>query len=431
MKFHNKIPTLLGLVIIIILLSIVSVAFNMANDTKTEAFRNNAPIDLKVTNISDSSFTISYMTDSQVSGLIQINKGLTKETCIDERDLTGSVGKYYIHSFTCKNLSPSTTYDFKVVSGGKTFSDNNGIYSAKTSIRINPQATGLEPAYGTVLRPDNTPAAGVLVYLTIDGAQTLSTLTNNTGSWLLPLNLVRMTSLDGYLAVTDRMTENIIVVSEIDTSMAVTDTLNDSPVPEMIIGKTYDFRRQQAINKSLADIGSSVERSKSPPNQVLGTQDNKTEPVGILITQPEQNAAISSQRPFFKGKGIPGSTVTVTVGLTDPVSANIQADQDGIWSYTPEKDLSVGRQSVTITTLDINNKPVAVTHIFSIFKSGTQVLGEATPSATLAPVVTPSPSTAPIITAAPPPTSGTTWPAIAIMAFSILFIISGIGLYFR
>ena len=98
-----------------------------------------------------------------------------------------------------------------------------------------------------------------------------------------------------------------------------------------------------------------------------------------------------------------------------------------------------------MTTVNTRNQPIAMTHTFTIFKSGTQVLGDATPSATLAPTETPvpsvtetptpletitsTPSAAPTPTenlnAQPPLQSGSTVPTVLLITIGFALLIGG------
>jgi len=84
--------------------------------------------------------------------------------------------------------------------------------------------------------------------------------------------------------------------------------------------------------------------------------------------------------------------------MKSPQTGSSKVAADGSWSYTPKKPIDIGNQSVTITTIDEVKKPIAITHLFEIMKSGTQVLGTATPSGTIAPTVTPVVTKIPTIT---------------------------------
>ena len=104
---------------------------------------------------------------------------------------------------------------------------------------------------------------------------------------------------------------------------------------------------------------------------------------GVALTAPVQGATLSSTKPLISGIGIPGKTVTITIGITEPTIGSTIVGKDGVWRYTPKQAFLPGKQSITITTVDAKNKPVAITHTFTILKSGSQVLGDATPSGAL------------------------------------------------
>ena len=181
----------------------------------------------------------------------------------------------------------------------------------------------------------------------------------------------------------------------------------------LLIGKTYDFRGLQSKNNK-----STLAQATNP--NVLGSQTE----VKIALSQPAQNAHITSNYPLVSGTGIPGKPVTVTLGITKPYTGTATVSPDGTWRYSPTKPLAPGRQSVTMTTFTADNKPFAVTNIFEIMKSGTQVLGDATASGSL---VTPSPTLA----TTPVPTStlaGEPLPISGNFAPTLLLLILGLGL---
>ncbi len=420
MRFPTKIPTLVALIFIITLIVGISFGFEAVTRQQTRASGSIKPISLAATNISDTSFTFTWMTADPTTGVITLSGAKQKEqTFFDERDTTGKLGKYTSHSVAVKNLTPSSDYLVKIISNGKLYLDNDQPYRVTTAGVINSNPNDLEPAYGTVTTPTNQPAQGALVYLTLEGGQTLSTLVKSSGSWLIPLNLARTEGLDRYLTLSERLTETLLVHYQDQEASAITDTLNDSPVPTMILGKSYDFRKQQAKEpEALAAANTS--------GSILGKQTTSTLG-GVRIVSPAHGAALTTALPLIQGTGIGGKQVTITLGITKPTSSTVIVGADSIWRYTPTKTLSPGKQSVTITTVDSNGKTVALTNVFEILKSGTQVLGEATPSATLSPTATPTATITPFSTPSstlsgePLPVSGTTLP-------TLILIVLGIGL---
>jgi len=136
----------------------------------------------------------------------------------------------------------------------------------------------------------------------------------------------------------------------------------------------------------------------------LGISTAEAKKYKFTITQPVKNSVLVSNLPLFAGTAIPGRQIALNIDTIRRKKGILNTDQNGIWKYTPAKILSPGIHQFTVSTQDINNKIVTLTNIFEILKSGTQVLGDSTPSSTLAPtptryvVPTTIPSTKPTIT---------------------------------
>ncbi len=101
------------------------------------------------------------------------------------------------------------------------------------------------------------------------------------------------------------MTETIIVRAGNLETNALTDTLNDSPVPNMIPGKTYDFRalNAKAPGQPLALVP--TPQPHKTASAVLGTSSAKPANTVSLVI-PAEGAAIPTTLPLIQGTGIPG-----------------------------------------------------------------------------------------------------------------------------
>ena len=208
---------------------------------------------------------------------------------------------------------------------------------------------------------------------------------------------------------------------------AFTDTLNDSPVPAMTPGKTYDFRNLNAKAPSKA-----IAIQPKPTPTVLGSATNT-----VSLVLPPEGSALPTTLPLIQGTGVPGKTISLIIGMTNPYGDSTLVGPDGMWNYTPKQSLAPGKQSVTMTTTTIQNKLVALTHTFTILKSGSQVLGDATPSGTPTTTLTPTPTPTPDLSASisatpiaslaaqPVPTSGYDLPTILLSIMSIGLMIGG------
>lgn len=423
MTFPKKIPTLLALFILFFTLGSISFLVQKATSNKLSASPSLEPSNLMITSVSDTSAKVIWQTAQPATGMITVSaKNSTKISAYDERDVTGKLMKYTTHSVSVKNLQPNTAYDIKVISGGKQFPEKGKTdYTLQTGPTImDTTAAGFEPSYGMVKIQDGKPASGGLLIVTLEDSQPISTLVTQSGSWIIPLNVIRTKDLSRYLPAKSQMTETITVYYDTEKTEAITDTDNDAPVHDITIGTSSDFRNLESKNKS----ANSLSLNKTPQQKsVLGDQTVSSKTTSIAITAPLQNASLVSSRPVIQGKGIPGKSVTLTLGLTKPVTGKTTVGANGLWSYTPTRAFTAGKQSVTITTTDENGKPVAVTTDFTILKAGSQVLGDATPSATIAiePTIATPTATPASISAEPMPEPGGSLP-------TILLIIMGIGM---
>jgi hypothetical protein len=421
MSFPKKIPTLLALFILFFVIGVISLVVQKATSVQTNASPSEEPKNLMITNISDTSCKVIWQTATPTTGLVTLtSKTQAPITANDERDLTGKLNAYATHSILVKNLQPNTTYEITVLSNRKRYPPKDKPITLQTGSTItDTTASGFEPSYGMVKTYDGKPASGGLVVITIEDSQPLSTLITQSGSWIIPLNVIRIKDLSRYVPARDTMTETITVYYDTEKTESLTDTENDAPVPDMTIGGSYDFRNQQTKRKTINSLADTTTNNRGA---VLGNSAPTPTPTpilgkigGIAITAPVQNASLVSNRPLIQGTGIPGKTVTVTVGIEKPVSGKTTVGTNGLWSFTPPKALSTGKQSVTITTVDDKGKAIALTTTFTILKAGSQVLGDATPSATLEPTQEAS------LTAEPMPEPGSTLP-------TILLIIVGVGM---
>ncbi|MBI5620719.1 hypothetical protein HY949_03000 [Candidatus Gottesmanbacteria bacterium] len=432
-----RIPTILGLVLIILIVAGVISLFEWVSKKPTSASQSAIPASVALTNISDTAFTVVWTTQIPASGAVRLlTPKHTPSTFFDDRDTAAKRKTTLTHSVTIRSLTPGTLYTFEILSNGKVYTQNGKPYSIATGPAISAGGSGLEPAYGEVHDAQGSPVDGAIVLLTPQQGQMLSTLTSPSGTWLLSLGITRNESLTKYLDGSSRLTESIRVLYQDQEADAITDTLNDAPVPTMILGKTYDFRKQQAKAETSL-LSEALPDKPAVLGDATGTKPSVTKTVSLTL--PAQNASLTSSLPLIQGTGIPGKKVSVVLGITNPVSGTTTVGGDGIWRYTPTKPLGNGKQSVTATTTDARGKSVALTHTFTVLKSGTQVLGDATPSATLTLTPTPTatqsatPSAAPTpqLEGEPVPTSGTSLPTILILLLGFGLFSSGFVLLRR
>lgn len=133
------------------------------------------PYKVRVTNVTDSAFTVSWITDKPMIGVVYYDENndflpgplvsMGKKVAVDDRDMSKAqteciekfterasktkdenfvvdvsgfncedvkitkYGKYYTHHVTVENLEPDKTYYFRIGNGRTTYNKNNGVYT--------------------------------------------------------------------------------------------------------------------------------------------------------------------------------------------------------------------------------------------------------------------------------------------------------------
>jgi len=432
----KKIPTILGLSVIILGLISLTLFGPKSQNPTVKATPLIIPQEVKITNLTDNGFTVSFITEDKAKTFLSYGKTTSLgQVAFDDRNEEGKPNDYITHHITIKGLIPSTLYYFKIVSGGKIFDNNGTPYTVTTGPLISSLPPEVEPAYGTVLGKDDTPAEGAIIYLSLGEALPLSTLVKPSGNWLISLSLARTPDLKNYFIPAEEEREEIFVQGERETATAISNIKNDSPIPTIVLGKSYDFQRPQSKKPEV------LTKENLPPI-VLG----ETTTSSVEISVPAEGAAIIFPKPLFKGRGVPGKDVTVTVE-SSPQTGKVKVNPDGSWSWTPQRDLSPGEHTVSVITEDGSGHLVTLKKKFSVLKSGSQVLGEATPSGTISPTVRPTASptaqvtptvilsptkvatSSPTATSGALPKPGTSFPTFFLLGMGALFLFFGLTLY--
>jgi len=224
------------------------------------------PKNVRITNITDSSFTVSWTTDDISTGFVKY--GETK--ALGKTSLDKIATSYYTHYVEIKNLKPETSYLFKINSNAIDY-DNNGVeWITKTG----PLVKDLEANIisGTLVNSLKNPVKNALVYITTTGSSTLSTYTSNDGSFIVNLSLLRNQTLNQRLIVGEK--ENVL---EIDLQTGPPGTASvkiypnsAKPIPEITLGRTHDFRNL-VPKKEYSIPTASFDLPK------ISTQESKTE----------------------------------------------------------------------------------------------------------------------------------------------------------
>jgi len=415
----KKIPTIIGIIILILSLATGVILVQNRQIFRLGAEGQNSPKDVRISNITSDSFSVTWITDIQTPGFIKYGNSVGNITNTKTEELESPS---YTHLVNVSGLTPQTDYFFKINSGENDF-DNNGIAWQEQT------AAGQEISQptlisGSVLLATGATAKNAIVYITVNG-KLFSTLTSQNGSWIisLPSDVVNANTLLEISALSGRA----------DISTAQIYAKSASPVPAMIMGQTHDFKNlppSQSANIPKASLGVP---DISTPSSGFDIPENISTPSASTVTLESisNNEVVTSVKPEFFGEGPKGTTIQITVE-SDPITDSVIIPQSGEWSWEIPQNLSEGAHTITITWKDANGILRTLIRNFIVQASEGPAF-VSTPSASLTP--TPKASATPTIkptatasatpkltttqTPFPQPDSGSLTPTILLSIMSI------------
>jgi len=382
--WNKQIPTLLALVVIVFGVLVTTYLVESGVIYTGRASQSTTPQDIKITNITDNSFTVSYTTTQETPGIVSFGKDTTLgQNALDERDSRAdSFSPYTSHHITVKNLTPNTQYYFSIVNGGSTYLNNGAPYQTATAGKLNSAQTIQKKLQGVVILPNGEKVSEGLVYLSSPNSQDISTRIQN-GEYVLDLSNLRNKNLDSSFQISDTTIFTLKAVGK-DGQSQITLFAKNSTVPIITLSQNYDFTISEdpILQPLSSEIGGGLPQELQL-NQTTGTPQ---------ITVPKKNEEFIDQRPQFKGTAVALETVSITI-RDENIVTQVKADSSGNWLYRPTRTLIPGSHTITISAKDKTGVLRTATQSFTIFSLGTRVAQTATPSAspTIGITATPTP----------------------------------------
>lgn len=415
----RSIPTILA--ILVLAIAVIAGTFALSSTTifKLGASPDYSPENVKVTNISDTSLTISWTTQKSVVGyvLYGATASLGQNTQADPQTS-------FVHLVNITNLNPGTSYFFKINSNG-TLYDNSGIpWNANTA----PTLINLPTAQ--VISGTITPSQSdlyVLVYVTPQGGSILSTLTDSSGNWHLTISSDRTSDLSSFVTLTPQT--NLQIFAQGATSIASAQALlqGANPLPTMTMGQTYDFRNQSSTttdtNSPSANISLPDNTASNSPSFNLPSSSASAVVSTVTVDSVKEGETISTTNPEFFGKGPVNTKLTITVH-SQVATGSATTNSQGAWVWDPPANLDPGNHTLTITWKDAAGVLQSITRDFTVEASGLPSF-VSTPSATPTPSPTATPSSRHSLPATTSgiPVSGDAIPTL-IISFAALALLS-------
>ncbi|MBI2443095.1 MAG: hypothetical protein HYV40_04290 [Candidatus Levybacteria bacterium] len=381
---NRRIPTLLALLLLIGGIGTASYLANTQLHIISRASPEEKPQNMRITNVTDSAFTLTYTTSIPTLGTISYGTQEPSQVVFDDRDKKAGITKdYTTHSITVEGLKPETKYVFSITSGTSTFLDGDKPFTISTGPTLSDAPQG-KTVTGTILTPDETQAVNILVYVTTANGEVRSTFTKADGAYTLSLRGLRSENLDSFLNLPEGTKMSLIAQSNTSTSQASFLLISPS-LPDITLSQNYDFTFGRTL--ILPEVSSESATLSFP---LFST--SPVENAAVAIDTPTNNEEFSDQQPRFSGTAGAYEEVEITI-KSEERKVIVQADANGNWIYRPDTPLTPGEHSITIKTRDSRGILREITRSFVVFAEGSQFTE---------PSVSPPVST---ITQSPTPTS--------------------------
>lgn len=435
--FAKRIPTLVGLGVLVVALIAGTLLFGQGTGVfAPRATPQTTPKKIRVTNLTDSGFTVSFLTDESTVGHVKYGtdpKKISSQASDDRDQLSGTVGKYNIHHITIRGLEPNSLYYYNLGTGSGGFDNNGQPFSIKTTQRSGVPSAA-KTVYGSVVSPSGSPAEGVVVYVKAEGVGEMSSLVKSSGSWAIPLSNARVVDGSTYAQITD---ENVLTLfvqgkSSSLTSQITTTVVDAQPVSNITLGQSQNLA-QEDYSGSQGVGGDNPSNIESPeatdnlnlietpeatndnpdligPPETVGGLDNilgggnseessassqfsyspeatgeasVVETVALVDLEAIEGASGSSAptvdttQPKITGKAAPNATISIQVNSDTQIDQYIVADGEGNFELDIsqlEQELEPGEHSVTYSYEDpATGQTVTKTQTFYVSESASQL----------------------------------------------------------
>jgi len=367
--WKRQIPTILGLSILVVALVAGLLFFSSGTGVfAPRATPQTTPKSIKLSNVTDSSFTVSFLTDESTAGFVKYGTetdSLGSQASDDRDQLSGSVGTFPLHHITIRGLQPNTTYYYSLGTGSQASFDNQGQpFTVKTAQRAGAPSAA-KTIYGNILNENGGPAEGSIVYISVDGVGEMSSLVKGSGSWAVPLSNARVSDGSTYAEISDETTLTLRAQgpkaqqkSELTTTVSQAQpvppitfgqdpSLAAAPVIEEVVDETEasdEVPMDELVDDS-SDASSSAEADDGANTGGLSELANQVTPEtatdsgtasssastsdSVLDLQKGNNQEVNTTQPTITGIAAPNVVVTISVHSDTQIEQQLTTDASG------------------------------------------------------------------------------------------------------
>lgn len=249
---------LIGIVVGVYLIGVKTNIFSHASSS-------NYPDKVSISNITDTSFTVSWYTPNGASHQF-LSYGTGSDLGSVAEDDRGSAPSY-LHYVTLTKLSSNTNYFLKVGAD-----EQSPVFQQSTGPTLPDTAATSAKISGQILTPDSIPPNEAIVYLLTDEGQLLSTLAKQ-GVWSVELRKARIRDLSDYLSVKPSSVVEMYAQTDLKGAGYLSAFAFGKDQPQNILlgeGRVPFYKIQLGSNKISPD---STPKTSASGNQAV-TQNN-------------------------------------------------------------------------------------------------------------------------------------------------------------
>jgi hypothetical protein len=388
---EKKIPTILGLFILTGAIFASTFLTNKNTDFVSKASGDCKPINPQVTNITNNSASISFLTESSCLSSLSINNQIINNdtVLIDDQESK-------IHYFDVNNLDSSTKYEYSLINDGKTY--KNSLYQFETALDPNGSIPSSNLAWGRIFTPELKAASKVIVFINIPNASPLSALVTTSGNWNISLaNSFNESKTSRFIPINNVSEEIIVIDQEKQITQINANTSQNNPTPDIILGQNQ-FSSLPVTFNAETNTGSLSSITPIPNSKDLD------------ILNPKDNESISTKKPDFFGTGPSNSTIKIEIHSPTVYTDEVIINNDGSWNWSPPSDLTPGEHTITVTLND-NGLEKIISRKFTVLAADNNLSYSASSSAS---TITPTISITPTVISTPSPSTPTPTPSPSI-----------------
>lgn len=410
--WNKRIPSLLGLLFLAMSVGIVSWFGRNYTQLRSKASVGETPGNVQISNITDTSFTVSYTTEDSVTGVISYGRdSKLGQVGLDNRDREADKSSpRQLHYITITQLDPSTKYYFTILSGTIEFRNNNQPYDVTTAGKLLESSPSTTSVTGSVNLPDGSIPIDGIVYLSTSSSQLLSALLKIDGTYLLPVSSLRTSDLTSSFTLDSNTILQMTIRNASSQSHLLVKAGHANPIPLVTLSKDYDF----TIDTSLASLTASDSAVATPsgalspaPTSGFPLFTDKAANMPDILT-PKEAEKFTDQQPLFRGTTAgPNATVVINIDSTQGLQNSVKSDNSGYWQFRPSIPLIPGQHIITIQTLDASGIKQTIKRSFTILADGSQFTEPSVSPINPTPTVSTSPIPSPAIPTPTTPISAT------------------------